>query len=56
MSETGVSEIYSPRQEFILCSSCWRREDAMISDAGHNDHPDVLKRYRKTLSEVRQDD
>lgn len=41
----GLSSLYSPNTEFILCEPCWEKEDAFIDAEGDNDHPEIVAAY-----------
>lgn len=41
----GVSSLYSPDQEFILCEPCWLAEEAEIERRGTNDIPELVAHY-----------
>jgi hypothetical protein len=45
----GVSSVYSPDQQFMLCEPCWLEEDAEIEARGTNDLPERIHQYRQTL-------
>lgn len=45
----GISGVYSPDLEFLLCEDCWYEEEAEIDERGTNDLPHRIVHYKKML-------
>ncbi len=43
---SGVSSLYSPDREYLLCEPCFLAEEALIDASGHNIHPSVIAAYQ----------
>lgn len=42
----GLSSLYSPDREYVLCEPCFEDEEALIDASGSNDHPEIVAAYR----------